>query len=103
MFAALVTMGVKAGKDSDAHRLLSRMTEHLKQQKGYIMTVMLHSVEDATDRGAVVLWRTRQDADAAMNSNTSLAIMYEVLPLLEGPLVSSIYEVHSDRKEVLGA
>lgn len=102
MFARLIVMQVKSGKEADAHRILSHMTQTMQGQKGYVMTLMLHSVGDTSDRGAVVLWQTKEDADAAMNTKASLAAMYELFPLLDGPLGGGIYEVHSDRKEVLG-
>ena len=103
MFARVINMQVKAGKEADAHRILTEMTQQMRQQKGYIMTFMLHSVEDTADRGAVVLWQTREDADAAMNTQTALAHLYQLFPLLEGPFGGGMYEVHTDRKDLLGA
>lgn len=102
MFARLIVMQVKSGKESDAHQILSQMTQTMQRQKGYVMTLMLHSVGDTTDRGAVVLWQTKEEADAAMNTKAALAVMYELFPLLDGPLGGGIYEIHSDRKDLLG-
>ncbi len=103
MFARLIVMQVKDAKEAEAHHILSQMTQSMQRQKGYVMTLMLHSVGDTADRGAVVLWQSKEDADAAMNTKASLAAMYELFPLLNGPLGGGLYEIHSDKKEILGA
>jgi len=103
MFARLITMQIRPGKESEAHRLLSQLTEQMREKKGYLMTLMLHSVEDAAERGAVVLWQTKEDADAAMNTRAALSLLYELFPLIEGPFGGGLYELHSDRKDLLGA